>query len=97
MRLRELEAEVEQPPHYNTVKHTLAKRDPLKHNTVEHQSRRGSMQRGFHQLLAFAKFLVVVVAVAVAFRIATRLAGIVIVVALAWVAYKLFFDGDRDA
>lgn len=40
-------------------------------------------------------FLALVIAVVVAIRIATTLAYVIMVGAVAWVAYKLFFQRDR--
>lgn len=81
MRLRELEAEINKPLLYQTVKHQVPERSP---------------QRWYGKLLITGKFLVLVVAVVVCIRLATSLAYLIMVGAVAWVVYKLFFDGDRS-
>lgn len=81
IRLRELEAEIKEPPIYQTVKHQAPERSP---------------QRGYGQLVKVGKFLAIVVAVVVSIQIATSLAYVILVGAVAWVAYKLFFESDRS-
>jgi Flp pilus assembly protein TadB len=81
IRLRELEAEINQPALYQTVKHRDSK---------------GSLKQRFGQLVTIGKFLAIVVAVVVGIKIGTWLASLIIVGSVAWVVYKLFFEGDRS-
>ncbi|KGF72142.1 hypothetical protein DO97_11960 [Neosynechococcus sphagnicola sy1] len=46
-------------------------------------------------LVKWATFFAIVVAVVVAIRVAAWLTHIVLVLVVAWVVYKLFFQGDR--
>lgn len=80
LRLRELEAELNQPPISPTAKH---------------QEPRGTLKTRYKQLVEVAKFVGIVVAVVIAVRIATWLATAVMIGGVAWIAYKLFFDGNR--
>ena len=80
IRLREIEAEINQPP---------------LHQTQKHQSPESSVKQWYGKLLGVGKFLAVVVAVVVAFKVAASLAYVVIVGAVAWVAYKIFLERDR--
>ena len=80
IRLREIEAEINQPP---------------LHKTQKHQPPESSVKRWYGKLLSVGKFLAVVVAVVVAFKVAVSLAYVVIVGAVAWVAYKIFLEKDR--
>lgn len=82
IRLREIEAEINQP------------QLPV-HQTHKHQPPEISRNR-YRQLLNVGKFLVLVVVVAVSFKIATWLASIILVGGVAWIAYKLFLEGDRS-
>ena len=79
IRLRELEAEVNQPP--------------LK--TVKHAETKGAVRPWYRMLFKVGKFLALVVVAAVAIRIAAGLAGVLILLAIVWAAYKVFFEGDR--
>lgn len=81
IRLRELEAEIKEPPMFQTVKHQASEPSPY---------------RGYGQLVKVGKFLAIVVAVVVSIKIATSLAYVILVGAVAWVAYKLFFESDRS-
>lgn len=81
LRLREIEAEINQPPLYETVKHKDVERAP---------------KRWYGKIVPVAQFLGIVVAVVVAMRVAMALAYVVIVGAIAWVAYKLFLERDRS-
>jgi sugar phosphate isomerase/epimerase len=86
LRLRELEAEIyaqNTPP------------EPPIVPTRRHQEPERAMQRQFRKVLEVAKFLGIVVAVVIAIRIATWLATAVMIGAVAWIAYKLFFEGDH--
>jgi hypothetical protein len=81
IRLRELEAEINQSPLYQTTKDKPSEK---------------SLKQRYKTLVNVGKFLVLVVAVAVTFKIATTLASVILVGAVAWVAYKLFFEGKRS-
>lgn len=80
IRMRELEAELDATPVHPTYKHE--KPSPKKRNWLK-------------QLPSIGKFLLMVVAVIVAIRIATWLATAVLILGLGWVGYKLFLEGDR--
>ncbi len=81
IRLREIEAEINQPPLYQTQKQ---------------QPPESSLKQRYGQLVNIGKFLGLVVAVVVAFKIASTLASVILVGAVAWVAYKLFLERDRS-
>ncbi|HAA29313.1 MAG TPA: hypothetical protein DCE56_18445 [Cyanobacteria bacterium UBA8553] len=81
IRLRELEAEIKEPPMHQTMKHQQQERSP---------------QRWYGKLMNVGKFLVIVVAIVVAIRVATAFAYLIMLGAVAWVAYKIFFEGDRS-
>jgi ferric-dicitrate binding protein FerR (iron transport regulator) len=81
LRLRELEAEINQPPLYETAKH---------------QEPEGSVKRRFGQLVNVAKFLAIVVAVVVTIKVGLTLAYVLMIGAIAWVAYKIFLESDRS-
>ena len=84
IRLRELEAELHQPPLYKTVKH---------------QPPENSVDRWSRKAIKVAQFVGIVVAVVVTIRVATMVAfwlgSVLLVGAIAWVAYKMFLDSDR--
>lgn len=80
LRLREIEAEINQPPVYETVKHKEGERAP---------------KRWYGKLVPIVQFLGIVVAVVVAMRVAAALAYVFIVGAISWIAYKLFLERDR--
>ena len=75
LRLRELEAEVNQPP-LKTVKHAKAK---------------GAVRPWYRTFFKVGKFFVLLVVAAVAIKIAAGLAGVLILLAVFWAAYKVFF------
>lgn len=81
LRLREIEAEINQPPIHETVKHKEVERAP---------------KRWYGKIVPVVQFLAIVVAVVVAMRVAMALAYAVIVGAIAWIAYKLFLERDRS-
>lgn len=83
IRLREIQAEINepQPPLYQTQKHQPSE------NSVKQQNK---------QLLNVGKFFLLVVAVAVSFKIATALATVILIAGVSWVGYKLFFDRKRS-
>jgi len=76
LRLRELEAELHQPAPLPTRKH--------------HEPTR-SMQQWAKKAKNIAIFVGIVVVTMVVIKIATQLAAGVMVLGIAWVAYKLFF------
>jgi hypothetical protein len=81
LRLREMEAELHQPPISPTVK----------------QAPTGSKLQGkYRQLLNVMTFLGLVVAVAVAVRIATQVATAIMVGGIAWIAYQIFVQSKRS-
>ncbi|MDP8964247.1 MAG: hypothetical protein M3O33_09745 [Cyanobacteriota bacterium] len=80
IRLRELDAEINQPPLLQTAKH----REP-----------NSSLKPWYGKLVNVGKFLAVVVTVVIAIRVATWLATVIMVGAVAWVAYKIFLESDR--
>ena len=79
IRLRELEAEVNQPP--------------LK--TVKHGETKGTVTPWYRTLLKVGKFVALIFVAAVAIRVAAGFANVLIVLLIAWAAYKIFFEGDR--
>jgi hypothetical protein len=81
LRLRELDAEINQPPLHQTVKHTLP--EPQR-------------QTWMRKAKKIAIFCGIVVGIVVLMRLAAMLASFVIVATIAFVIYKLFFD-DRSA
>lgn len=81
IRLRELEAEINQPPLYPTTKDKPSEK---------------SLKQRYKTLVNVGKFLALVVVVAVTFKIAIALASVILVGAVAWVAYKLFFESKRS-
>lgn len=81
IRLRELDAEINQPP---------------LHQTVKHQTKESPLKRRYGTLVKVGKFIAIIVALVVGIKIATWLASVILVGAVAWVAYKLFFEGDRS-
>ncbi len=84
LRLRELEAEIMQPPVMPTVKHNAPE------STLQQRMRNMIKTAKFIGLIAAAGILFVVV-----FRIGTFLASVLIVGIIVWVAYKLFLEHDR--
>ncbi|HEY9667692.1 MAG TPA: hypothetical protein V6C91_12860 [Coleofasciculaceae cyanobacterium] len=81
IRLREIEAEINQPP---------------LHQTRKHQPPEKAQKLWYGKLVNIGKFLALIIAVAVSFKIAASLATIILVGGVAWVAYKLFFESDRS-
>lgn len=80
LRLRELEAEI------SSV-------DPPLHRTVKHE-REDKLQSWKKKLIVGGKFFALVVAGIVSVKVATWLAGLVIVGAVIWFTYKLFFESE---
>lgn len=82
LRLREMEMELykAEPPLYQT----------LKEEPVE-----SKLQRWGRQLKRAGKYALMVVVVFAAVRVGTMVASAVIVGAIAWVGYQLFFGSDK--
>lgn len=78
LRLRELEAELSQPALLPTTKHQETR----------------SLQRWTKKARTIVTFVGIVLVTVVAVRIAAQLAGVVMVLGIAWIAYKLFFERD---
>lgn len=83
IRLREIQAEINEP-------------QPPLYQTKKHQPPESSLKQRYGQLVNVGKFLALVVAVVVAFKIASTLASVILVGAVAWVAYQLFLERDRS-
>ncbi|MDX2229186.1 MAG: hypothetical protein NW220_06095 [Leptolyngbyaceae cyanobacterium bins.349] len=84
LRLRELEAELNQPPLLPTTKHD--------------RPARSQRQRGLIKAAKFIGLMVVAaVVVNIVLRVASFLATFAMVGLVAWVLYKLFFEGDRSS
>ncbi|MGF1523503.1 MAG: hypothetical protein ACFBSF_14400 [Leptolyngbyaceae cyanobacterium] len=82
IRMRELEAEMDQTPVHPTYKHE----EPPK-----------KKKRTWYQRIPnIAKFLLMVVFVIVAIRVASWLFTAALVLGLAFVGYKLFLESDRE-
>lgn len=77
--LREIEAEINQP---------LSA-------TAKHHKSKWSLNRRYKPIVEVAKFVGIVIAVVVVVRVVSRLAGAVIIGAIAWFGYTLFFKGNR--
>ncbi|WP_445246934.1 hypothetical protein [Microcoleus sp. OTE_8_concoct_300] len=86
IRLRELEAEIDRSvPEHRTTKYE------------EPDSQvKGKLKQWRQKIIAVAQFTGIVIAVVVAVRIATWLATAVIVGGIAFIAYKMFFAGDKS-
>lgn len=80
IRLRELEAEI------SSIESPL-------HKTVKHEP--GNKLQSWQKKLVMAgKFFALVIAGIVSVKIATWLAGFIIVGAIVWFSYKLFFESE---
>ena len=86
LRLQELEAEISQ----KQIVH-----QPGVYKTTPHQKPQGSLKRFYRKLANIAKFVAIVVIAVAAVRIASWLAGVIIVGGIAWLAYKIFFESDE--
>ena len=80
IRMRELEAELEDP---TPVQPTVKHKEPL-------------ARPWYKGLPKIAKFGLIVVGVIVAVKVATWLAGMLLVFGIGWAGYKLFLEGDRN-
>jgi hypothetical protein len=83
LRLRELEAEINQPP---------APPQPPLYETVKHKPAPTKRQQLVTQITRVASFLGIVIGVMVAVRIASILGTVVIVGGVAFVIYKIFVE-----
>jgi hypothetical protein len=63
---------------------------------VKHQAPESSPKRWYGQLVNVGKFLGLVIAVVVSIKVASSLAYVIMIGAIAWVAYKLFLERDRS-
>lgn len=81
IRMRELEAELDPTPLHPTTKH-------------ETTSKKGRLW--YERIPNIAKFVLLLVVVIVAIRIAAWLATAALVLGIAWVGYKFFLEGDHD-
>ncbi|MBW4522273.1 MAG: hypothetical protein KME16_21660 [Scytolyngbya sp. HA4215-MV1] len=81
LRLKELESELHPP-------------EPPLHQTTKHTPPESTFQKWQRQLVKAATFFGIVVAVIAAVRVASVLATAVIVGGIAFVAYKVFFEGE---
>jgi Flp pilus assembly protein TadB len=81
LRLREMESQIHNP-------------DAPFHRTVKHQPE-NSPKPWMKKAILGAKLFALAVAALVAVRIASALAGVVIVAFLGWISYKLFFDSAK--
>lgn len=84
LRLRELEMEIERPVSDVQVE-VLPKESKLAGP---------SLRRLKRKIVMAAKFFGLVIAIVVAVKVAFWLAGAVMVVGIAWLAYQLFFDKE---
>lgn len=82
LRLRELEMEISQPP------------IPV-YPTTKHEAPPSKLKQRLRQATNVAKFLGIVVAVIVAVKVAMWAATALMVGAIAWIAYKIFFDDKK--
>ncbi|MEM6426436.1 MAG: hypothetical protein AAGF66_10430 [Cyanobacteria bacterium P01_H01_bin.119] len=80
IRMRELESEISPTPVSPTRKH----KEPLKKASW------------FKKLVLAGKFLLIVLAVMVTVRVAAWLATGILVLAVAWVGYKVLFGSDES-
>ncbi|MCT7962858.1 hypothetical protein NG791_19480 [Laspinema sp. D1] len=82
LRLREMEMD-------------LYKAEAPLYQTIKEEPVESKLQRWGRQLKRVGKYALVVVVVFAAVRVGTMLASAVIVGAIAWVGYKLFFSSDK--
>jgi len=87
IRLREMEAELYQQ--------SASPADPPLYTPTRHEEPESALKRNLRKVIQVAKFFGIVIVVVVAVKIGMWLATAVMVGAVAWVVYKLFFDGDR--
>ncbi|MGL5195658.1 MAG: hypothetical protein ACRC8Y_18910 [Chroococcales cyanobacterium] len=65
------------------------------YQTIKDEPVESKLQRWGRQIKQFGKYALMVVVVFAAVRVGTMLASAVIVGAIAWVGYKLFFGSDK--
>ena len=94
-KLRRREQELQAREHAIRLRELEAEITPLS-QTVKHQEPESSRKRWYGKLVSVGKFLAIIVAVVVSIKIATGLASVIMVGAVAWVAYKLFLESDRS-
>lgn len=73
----------------------LYKAEPPLYQTTTQEPIESKIQRWGRQLKRMGKYALVVVVVFAAVRVGTMLASAVIVGAIAWVGYQLFFSSDK--
>lgn len=81
LRLREIEAEINQP--------SLSR-------IANDQEAKGALNRRHKQIREVTKFVGIVIAVVVAVRVARWLATAVVISAIVWIVYTIFFKNDRN-
>lgn len=79
IRFRELEAEVNQPPP----------------KAIKHDKTKSAVKPRYRLLFKVGKFVALMVVAGVAIRIAAGFANVLILLAIAWAVYKVFFESDR--
>jgi hypothetical protein len=87
-RLREREVELR-------LRELDAEVNPPIYQTVKHQPQK-SQKSWMQKLVLGGKLFLLGVATLVAVRIAAAVAGIIMISALVWIAYKLFFDNKDN-
>ena len=80
LRLKEIEQELADIPVQPTVKH--------------HEPTKPKDRRRLKRISTLGKFLLIVISVIVAIRIAAWLSTVIILFGVGWVAYKLFIESD---
>lgn len=93
--LRRREQELQAREHAIRLRELEAEITPL-YQTVKHQEPKSSLKRWYGKLVNVGKFLAIIVAVVISIKIATGLATVIMIGAVAWVAYKLFLESDRS-
>lgn len=93
--LRRREQELQAREHAIRLRELEAEITPL-YQTVKHQEPESSLKRWYGKLVNVGKFLAIIVAVVISIKIATGLATVMMIGAVAWVAYKLFLESDRS-
>ncbi len=81
LRLRELESEINQPRLYETTKHSPPE--------VPKKRWKG-------KLIRTGQFLGIVVAVIIGVKVATQVAYVIMIGAIAWIVFKIAVDKDRS-
>jgi negative regulator of sigma E activity len=90
IRMRELEAELDPVPVQSKVQQARVQQG----ETYKHEETSRRRRPWYRRLPELAKFILIVIAVVVAVRLAVWLATAVLVLTVGWVAYKLFLEGD---